>query len=99
MAGEATVWKFVFRDGHDRVIFEMPRGAEVLFVTNQQEQLCLWARVDPRAEKEPRPFAVVMTGGPAPTPEQGRYIGTALLHGGALVLHVFEPVNKNTALI
>ena len=67
----------------------MPRGARVLHVDVQGDQVCLWALVDPTAPVESRHFSVVPTGARL-LRSDATYIGTVLLDGGALVLHVFE---------
>ena len=74
----------------------MPAGAQVLSVgpprNGTQElaaELDLWAVVDPSAATSPRHFRVVGTGHPMPD-DCGRFVGTTVTHGGALVWHVFE---------
>ena len=66
----------------------MPRGAEVLTVQMQREVLCVWAVVDPDAEKEQRKFIVYGTGHEYDS-IKGEYVGTVQIHGGDLVWHVF----------
>lgn len=75
-----------------RVEVSMPRDAQLLDVQVQRETLCLWARVAPDAEMVPRTFAVFGTGHAIDSDafKSLAYVGTAQLHGGALVLHVFE---------
>ncbi len=74
----------------DEVKLEMPIGARVLHVGVQDnEQLCLWALVNPKGETKTRSFRIAGTGhevaGASPT-----HLGTALMHNGTFVLHVFE---------
>lgn len=90
----ATVWKFVWPLPSDRAEFDMPRGAEILTVANQYNQVCLWARVNPLGDLEKRRFALVGTGHAAPGAASGRYLGTAFLHDETLVLHVFERLGE-----
>lgn len=79
------VWKFeVERDTR------MPIGAEILCVAEQGDRLYLWALVDPDAETEARAFVAYGTGHHISNPERLRFVGTALLCAGNLVLHVFE---------
>jgi hypothetical protein len=69
----------------------MPVGAQVIAVHEQFNQLCLWATVDENETKTmERRFLIVGTGHAAIPAGHPNYIGTALLAGGALVLHVFE---------
>lgn len=81
-----TIWKETIRPIHEQEVM-LPKGAEILCAREQWEQPCIWFRCDPMAEKEPRKIAIAGTGHAAP---DGRYLGTAMLQNGALVLHVFE---------
>ena len=82
------IWKAVIRP--DRMIFGAPAGAELLTAREQGDDICVWFRCDPKRPVEMRTVAVCGTGHDAPS---GRYLGSAHLEGGALVFHVFEPVN------
>lgn len=82
-----TVWKFVIADPETPVV--MPEGAEVLHVGEQRGSVCIWALVDPAAPKVERRFVVAPTGGIVP-PYRGRFLGSVLYAGGALVFHVWE---------
>ena len=70
----------------------MPAGAELLTAREQGESICIWARVDTSTkDHENRFFHVLGTGHQIlQAPETMRYVGTAMLQGGALVMHVFE---------
>ena len=68
---------------------ELPKGAEILTVAEQNDAIFMWVKLDPTAPKEWRNFAAYGTGhrvSDSPT----KYIGTAFLHSRTLVLHVFE---------
>ncbi len=103
-----TIWKFPLTpstDDRGLCEIEMPSGAEVLTVSNQTGEPCLWALVQLDVDGDPLPkqkhvFRVVGTGWKAPdglTAE--RYIGTfftsadrigmALGLPPVLVYHVF----------
>jgi hypothetical protein len=90
-----TIWKFTLMPdlSHDYLIgVPMPRGAVVLSVGNQMEEICLWAEVDTEATKEERAFEVHGTGHQMHQ-DMGvsrKYIGTVMLRGGSLVFHVYE---------
>jgi len=88
---EKTIWKFKLETTEIQEI-EMPMYAEILCVQTQNEIPCLWALVDPTAEKEIRHFEVFGTGHPIEQdhPYRRNYIGTYQLCGGDFVLHVFE---------
>lgn len=83
-----TIWKFPILV-HDDQSIEMPRGADILWVDNQQGQPCIWARVNPYAPKEQRRIRIFGTGHPMPD-ELGDYVGTFMMKDGALVFHLYE---------
>lgn len=85
-----VVWKFQLKPLVVQEV-DMPFGAEILHIAEQAGVVCLWALCDPGARSLPRGIALVNTGQAAPA-EEGRYVGTVLLCGGALVKHVFEQV-------
>ena len=85
-----TIWKTVLRPADVQEI-TVPAGAKFLCAREQHEEICVWYRCDPDQPKVPRGVAIVGTGHPAP--DDGKYIGTASLRGGALMFHVFvEPI-------
>lgn len=67
----------------------LPNKAKVLCAKEQYGKVCLWAEVNPVAPLEPRHFRMYATGEPM-TEENSTFIDTVLLHGGGLVLHVYE---------
>lgn len=81
-----TIWKTELQP-FDVQEIHVPTGTEFLCAREQYERICVWFRCDPNAPKEPRKVAIVGTGHAAPA--DGRYIGTASLHGGNLIFHVF----------
>lgn len=72
-------------------VIPMPYGAIILYVASVNDQLALWARVDPVASVVDRRLSVIGTGTPLP-PENtlGRHVGSAALLNGRLVAHVFD---------
>lgn len=87
-----TIWKFIL-DPHNLKL-EMPVAAEILSVQAQHDNICLWAKVDPTAEKIARHFDVFGTGS-TETPDDPigtfrRYVGTVMLDQGSLVFHIYE---------
>ena len=87
-----AVWKYTLKPA---VTLDIPVGSQILTIREQGEDICLWALVDPQAEKEPRRFLVMGTGHTVPDPDEGpaltlTYVGSAHLHGGTLVFHAFE---------
>ena len=85
-----TVWKYDIKpDDYHRI--EMPAGATLLDFKEQRGVCCLWALVDPEAPAEPRRFRMAGTGHYiADEPTTMAYVGTAMMHNGALVFHLFE---------
>lgn len=79
-----TIYKYTLNN----VGIEMPIGAEILTVQIQNDKPCIWAMVDPEAEKKVRHFQVFGTGQPIPEVSM-KYIGTYQELGGSLVWHVF----------
>ena len=82
-----TVWKATINPA-DAIVIEVPEGAELLCAREQYDKICVWFRCESSHATELRRLYVVGTGGPAPA--TSRYLGTASLHGGRLMLHVFE---------
>ena len=84
------IWKYTL-DVYDSAI-EMPIGAEVLTVQSQNNIPCLWALVNPLAEKEKRYFEVFGTGHNVYCDMgiERMYIGTFQIDSGSLVFHLFE---------
>lgn len=83
-----VVWKSVLEPTDAQEIM-VPAGAEFLCSHGQFDQICVWFRCDPAAPEEPRTIVIVGTGHAVPGTD-ARYIGTAALHGGQLMFHVFE---------
>lgn len=81
-----TIWKGLL-EPTSRQEIEVPVGAEFLCAREQHDRVCVWYRCDPDNVREKRKIAIIGTGHNAP--EDGHYLGTASLHGGALILHVF----------
>jgi hypothetical protein len=79
------IWKF--QVPFDEVcIVEMPLGARVVFVGEQNDAIYLWAEVDPAHRKVVRKFAIVGTG--QSIPEDLEYVGT--VQTPPFVWHVYE---------
>lgn len=86
-----TIWKFPLQVA-DRQSIKMPIGAEILTVQTQNEEPCLWALVDPKAETESRYIEIFGTGHKV-CYDMGvsrKYISTFQMGDGRLVFHVFE---------
>ena len=86
------VFKYSF-DVADRVVLDMPYGAEVLCVQTQDNRPNIWAKVSPNLVKEKRVFRIFGTGHPISDDAKLTYVGTFQLVGGTFVGHLFEEVN------
>ena len=73
----------------DNTSILLPHGAKILHVDVQNNELCMWALVDPARRLGKRRFRIAGTGHPIEE-EKVRHLGTALLYDGQIVLHVFE---------
>lgn len=68
----------------------LPRGAKILDVQRQGDQVFLWALVDPTtAAKDSHRIRIFGTGHGVPN-DPMEYVGTFQLDGGALVFHAFH---------
>lgn len=83
------IYKYVIDEPEDRVVFSMPKGAKILHVGNQREQICIWAKVDITCGMHDRAFYIVGTGHAMPV-EAGEYIGTVHLFDSDFIWHIFE---------
>lgn len=80
------IWKFELQVA-DRFGVEMPTGAKILSVGDQNGGPHLWAEVHPDNDRETRVFHCHGTG--HDVPEDGRqYVGTAICH--PFVWHYYE---------
>lgn len=85
-----TVYKYKLETVTAQVI-ELPKGAEVLSVKNQHEEICLYAKVDTE-EKELQIITVLIFGtghNIPPGANEAKYVDTVSLQGGMLMFHVF----------
>lgn len=83
-----AVWKYTLSGAVNEI--GLPSGASVLTVAAQHNEICLWARVNPRAETVTlRTFRVVGTGHEELTGGE-TYLGSAFVNDGLYVFHVFE---------
>lgn len=68
---------------------EIPLGGEILSCLTQDDEVCIWVKVDPNARLVTRSFKTVGTGHQF-RDEHTHYIGTVLIFNGTLVFHLFE---------
>jgi len=87
-----TIWKFPIA-AVTSLRVDMPKGAEILTLQRQGDDACLWAIVDPNAEKKARYFEIHGTGNPmySDMGVERKYIGTFQVP--PFVWHVFERIS------
>lgn len=84
------VWKFPLAIADSQQI-EMPHGCKILHFAVQNDQPCIWALVDPDAEKGRVSFRLAGTGHPIEHEmDKLEFIGTILIRNGSLVFHLFK---------
>lgn len=81
-----TIWKFPIQVDDEQSMLA-PDGWRPLAVQFQRGELCLWALVDPEAEK--KKVRVYVNGTGHPVRHNGTFVGTVQMMGGDLVFHVF----------
>jgi len=88
-----AIYKYILPSNPGRHLIELPRGARVLSFGRQDDDLVIWALVDPGNKPEARPFHLHFTGLPfdCATRQDDEYIGTRQM--GLLVYHLFEVKN------
>ena len=82
------IYKYEFKEGS----VEMPIGAKILTIEDQDDRLYIWALVDTDAEYEFRYFTIVGTGQDFPEADDYTYINT--IQDGPFVWHIFELIDK-----
>lgn len=90
----SAVWKFPLQVTDEQTI-EAPADFKALSVHVQNGIPCLWAQVTGGAELLTHRVWVAGTGHPLRDgAANGRFVGSFLLHGGALVFHVFVEAGR-----
>jgi hypothetical protein len=74
----------------EAVAFELklPKASELLYVAGQYGHVCVWASVDTET-KETEVWTLYVVGTGCSVPPDTEHVGTAILHDGQLVAHVF----------
>lgn len=85
------IFKYVFNPEPDPEIL-LPEGAQILSVKEQNEEVVLYALVDPDKLINWRKFKIIGTGHPIMDGDLDDYdfIDTVKLHKGKLMFHVFK---------
>jgi hypothetical protein len=84
-----TIHKYVLAPQTSNEIM-LPEDAVIVTAQEQHEEVVIWVQLDPDPDlpRYPRVIRTFYTG--VPLPGGLRYIGTAQLHLGRTVVHVFE---------
>lgn len=72
----------------------LPAFARILSVQVQHGEAQLWAMVQPSAAKVTRAFEIYVTGATVERPEDLFHLATLQLHGGSIIVHVFERIRQ-----
>ena len=84
-----TIWKYEVPILDDFTL-DLPLGAKVLCTDMQWNTPFIWVLVDPEEPTATYRFALRGTGHDASGLSADHHIGSFLLHGGALVFHLFQ---------
>ena len=85
-----AVWKYKI-PVNDVFALQMPIGAKVIHVAEQNNVPYFWALVDTNAAVIQRCFRFAGTGHPITEPiDKLKHVGSLLMHNRALVFHLFE---------
>lgn len=76
----------------ERQQVDLPKGAKILSVQAQRDEISLWALVDPNEkEADSVGFAIVGTGNPINfNIQDAKFLETIQFEGGHFVFHVFR---------
>lgn len=94
-----TIWKFKI-DRHNTVpnMVEMPKDADVIHVDIIDEDIFLWAEVNPENEKETREYWIYDTGREIPDDSGLFHFGTCKRKSKIteewFIYHIYEKVNR-----
>lgn len=88
---EKAIWKFIL-GVEDIQDIEMPEESEILTIQPQHDKICIWAIVNPRANKETRRFMIKGTGHIFDDADliNTEYLGSVQTNAGSLIWHIFE---------
>ena len=91
------VGKYIIKlsEARDLHMINMPKGAKVISVINQREDLAIYAIIKdddyiPTVDYIIRQFRIAGTGHPLNLPVSAKFVGTVSFRDGALILHVWD---------
>lgn len=91
-----TIWKLPLAHEAEQTL-SVPQGARIISVHAQAENACLWVEVETNNPPEARTFCIFGTGHPMDLYGNLIFLGTVLMLGGSLVLHVYEKKGEDNA--
>lgn len=86
-----AIWKFELDPRNLKVM--LPFGAKVLTAQGQHDRICIWAEVNTETPIKEEVIFEIFGTGHRMTEDIGvdrEYIGTAQIHSGDLVFHVYK---------
>ena len=86
------IWKYPLNVVDEQIV-RLPKGAILMTVVSQYDNVCMYALVDPdEKDYEPRTIRLYGTGHELDEREHviHRFLGSCITMGGSLVWHVFE---------
>lgn len=88
-----TIWKKVLYSPQHTIAdvqeVELPFASEILTVREQGNTICMWFKCDPEEERTSVYRVTIRGTGHQCSVDDGRYAGSAVIHNGSLVFHVF----------
>lgn len=85
-----TIWKYVLQP--QNLTIKIPKGATILTAREQNNEICIWAEVNPANMQKDYSFEIFGTGDKIITDNIGierQYVGTAFINDGKFVFHVY----------
>lgn len=83
-----TIWKYTLSP--NQAEFEMPKGAKILSVQVQHDNVCMWVELEGTETNFETRIIETFGTGQVMDEKKREFIGTFQLHGGTLVFHVYE---------
>lgn len=84
-----VIWKKILLHTHKQTV-SLPKGATILCVGNQREEICLWFQFQAGQNFPTEDRTILIVGTGHETDFDGKYLGTCFMQGGPLVFHIFE---------
>ena len=90
-----TIYKYPLQIVDKQTVL-MPKGAQIIAVMVQKEQLCVWAECNPTGLVEPKTLWLIGTGNSMPTLYLF-HLGSVLM--GPFVWHVYEELPEEEDIL